>query len=213
MLITKEDFLGIVPFTVLVPDSEIYPYVNQTLLFDLPEVLKSETLLDALFTLNDLKATGYDPLKEYAVNDYIFIGSVITRNAKVYKALNVSTGSIPTLENANWEYSDLYTFYYFYVRPFIVVTSFVYYKHNFNIQETPTGSRVFEDTGLSSNPAPLTHGHYINSWKETQRKYKRLLENELSYRKHIIAGIDYTTVVNNQACNYNDYDSIGINAI
>jgi hypothetical protein len=203
-LITKADFTpDLVEFTQNTPDHKVNPAIYKAISIDLKDALPRALYLDILLAVQPMntllagkRLEEWKANSNYQINAYCFTGNAIFENGKVYKCLSANVNSVPTAENANWQYDDLLTFFAFYVKPYVVLSAYVRFLFVSNVDQTPTGLREFkENESVAINQK--VQGELINSHKKDQSRLLAEMLNHLTERKYIVAGTTYSRLSTN----------------
>lgn len=197
-LITKEDFTAdLVDFSVHTHDHKIYPHISEAVRFNLFNAL-SAGLCNALLTLSGTSCKEWNIENIYQAGKYAFTGSVLG-NGKVWKALANNLNSVPTELNLNWAEDDLYTFFHFYVKPYLVLSAYIKYLGVGNMEMTPTGLRQFrEDESTVVDFA--RSDYYRQEYEKRLSHYRNAMLAQFKAKNYTVAGVTYI-VAKDTSCN------------
>jgi len=113
MLISKADILLFAQFTLNIENRLFNPSATDAQEYDLRPVIMDD-MYNAILLIAPNGLSPWSVATNYAINDHI-----IFTNNKAYKALTANIGSQPDTNPLDWVESELGTFYYNFLRPFL----------------------------------------------------------------------------------------------
>lgn len=117
MLISKVDIKDFTQFTLNIEDRIFNHNILDAQEFDLKPAI-GNLMFDALILAAPNGYVAWNSLTPYIIGEYSVYANI------VYKALNPNTGSQPDISPLDWEVNQLGTFFYQYLRPFLVFMSY-----------------------------------------------------------------------------------------
>lgn len=184
MIVQKLDFSTWVDFTQNIEANKIDPYILSIDTIEILPVL-GDTLHAAILLISDTNPIAWDVATTYAADDYVSYENVL------YKALQATTGDVPTDLAPDWEVSPLGTFWLNYVKPWAVyeIASDFYLWHGINT--TQFGLREnYEET--STSVSGDVRAALIHSIKNKAKVFKAKMLNYLCDEDWTIDGTVYT---------------------
>lgn len=117
MLISKVDIKDFTQFTLNIEDRIFNHNILDAQEFDLKPTI-GDIMFDALIVAAPNGYAAWNVLTPYVLDEYVVYAN------KVYKALQPNTGSQPDTSPLDWVINELGTFFYVYLRPFLVFCSY-----------------------------------------------------------------------------------------
>lgn len=139
MLIHKSHIGEFTQFTTNIQDRYINPDIEAS------EVEDARPLLGDAMVNDILVISDYNP-QAWAVGTTYSALIYVVYNDKVYKWLQAGTGQDPETAAAYWELSPLGTFWWNYVRPWIVFKTMEKFSSTHGVNITQSGMRTNEST-------------------------------------------------------------------
>lgn len=169
MIIKKEYFPEFFQFSLNIQNEYVDPHIRNAEMQDiLPKIGKA--MYDALSPMEAIP-TSWVSSTNYA------IGSIVLFNGAIYKATATTTNNQPDV-SSQWNLSELFTFFWGYIRPFGVFACFREFLIHHGINITQFGLRV-SDEATSFAADGNTRASMLDNARRRMSQYESAMNNKL----------------------------------
>jgi hypothetical protein len=183
MLINKTDIKYYTQFTLNIEDRIINPSILDAEEYDLRPTV-GDAMTDKF--LSDFP----NGILDWNISTVYGVGEFVIYNSVAYKSLNGNTGEQPNLFPFDWEVNQLATFYYNFVKPYLVFYSYSRFLLWIGSNLTQYGLReINEETSI-----PVSDQRRAELIRDIQQKgsiWNSRLKNKLCKENYIFDTISY----------------------